>query len=188
MEQPLSPLPSETLRFSDLANRDVTEIALTPSSADCSTVAAELEVSTLKKVSLRGSIRPEGKRDWVLNADLGATVVQPCVATLAPVTTRIDEKIMRRYLAHMPEPEGIEVEMPEDDSVEPLPAAVDLYEIMIEALALALPAFPRVHDAEALDVSVSEPGVNPMTDADAKPFAGLGALKAALENKGEEET
>ncbi len=80
-------------------------------------------------------------RDWRLEAKLGATVVQPCVVTAEPVTTRIDDPVTRRYLAQMPEPQGDEVEMPEDDSAEPLPDVLDLSAVMAEALALALPLY-----------------------------------------------
>ena len=33
----------------------------------------------------------------MLEADLGATVVQSCVVTLDPVTTRVEETALRRY-------------------------------------------------------------------------------------------
>ena len=54
---------------------------------------------------------------------------------------------------------------------------------MIEALALALPPFPRLEGAELGNIAVTERGITPMSDDDAKPFAGLGDLRKALENK-----
>ncbi|NBT33687.1 MAG: DUF177 domain-containing protein, partial [Rhodobacteraceae bacterium] len=105
------------------------------------------------------------------------------VVTLDPVTTRIDESVTRSYVAEMPEIEPGEVEMPEDDTVDPLPVTLDLTEVMIEALALALPAFPRAEGAELGSLVVTAPGLTPMTDEVARPFAGLGALKKALEKK-----
>ena len=118
-----------------------------------------------------------------MSADLGATVVQDCVVTLDPVTTRIDEPISRSYVADIPEIEASEVEMPEDDTVEALPETLDLAQVMIEALSLALPPYPRIEGADLSVAVFSEPGVTPMSDDDAKPFAGLGALRESLENK-----
>ena len=85
-------------------------------------------------------------------------------------------------------PEGAEVEMPEDDSIEPLPATLDLGAVMIEALSLALPTFPRAAGAELGQVLATRAGIAPMTDEDAKPFAGLGALRDKLAKDGGDDT
>lgn len=158
---------------------------LLPDAATRDRMAAELGLLGLRKLRLTGRLVPEGKRDWRLEASVGATVVQPCVVTAEPVTTRLDEPVARRYLAVMPEPEGEEVEMPEDDSAEPLPAALDLLAVLTEALALALPQYPRAAGAELGEAVFAAPGVAPMTDEEAKPLAGLAALRDRL--KGTEE-
>ena len=154
---------------------------LRPDEATRSEIAARLDLLGLRKVSFAGEVAPAGSRDLQLEGKLGATVVQPCVVTGDPVTTRIDVPVVRHYLAEMEEPEGDEVEMPEDDSAEPLPASIDLAAVMEEALVLALPDWPRAEGVEPVDMSVTEPGVAPMTEDDAKPFAGLKALKDKLD-------
>ena len=111
---------------------------------------------------------------------LGATVVQPCVVTLAPVVTRIEEPVGRSFVAGWEPPQGDEVELPEDVDTEPLGTAIDLGAIMVEALALALPAWPRAEGADLDEAVFTEPGKAPMTDDDAKPFAGLAALRDKL--------
>jgi hypothetical protein len=58
--------------------------------------------------------------------------------------------------------------------------------VIIEALALSLPAYPRKDGVEATVVGVTEPGKAVMTDEDARPFAGLAALRAGPENKGDD--
>jgi uncharacterized metal-binding protein YceD (DUF177 family) len=151
-------------------------------------LAADLDLSGLRKLRFSGRLVPEGARDWRLEAQLGATVVQPCVVTAEPVTTRIDEPVLRRYLTDMDEPEGDEVEMPEDDTAEPLPATLDLSAIMAEALALALPLYPRAAGAALHGAVFAPPGIAPLTDEEAKPLAGLAALRDRLkdsENGGE---
>ena len=142
-------------------------------------IEAMLDLSALRKARFEGRLSPLGREDWHLDARLGATAVQPCVVTLAPVTTRIDAVVTRHYLADPgPEPSENEVEMPEDDTVEALPETLDLQALFAEALALELPDYPRVDDASLGDAVFTEPGKAAMTDDDAKPFAALKALKS----------
>lgn len=111
---------------------------------------------------------------------MGATAVQACVVTLEPVTTRIDTEISRLYTAADEViPEASEIEMPDDDSVEPIPETLDLIDVLTEALAIALPDYPRAENAVLEQAQFAEDGVTPMTDDDAKPFAALAALKEA---------
>lgn len=155
--------------------------ALRPDADARAEIAKRLGLSGLRKLSFTGKVIPEGRSDWRLEARLGATLVQPCVVTLDPVSTRIDEDVTRRYLAQMPTPpEGEEAEMPEDDTEEPLPEALLLDQVMEEALALLVPLYPRAADAHLDRAVFTEPGKAPMLDEDAKPFAGLAALKKQL--------
>ena len=173
-------LPSHVLQLSQLRNRRGTAVEVKPSAEERAAVAQELGIIEVRKLSFTGSIEPQGRADWKLVGTLGATVVQECVATLAPVTTRIDEPVTRTYAADFTFPEASETEMPEDDTIEPLPAAIDVGAVMIEALSLALPPFPRADGAEVGQVLAAEEGIAPMTDDEAKPFAGLGALRDRL--------
>jgi uncharacterized metal-binding protein YceD (DUF177 family) len=99
------------------------------------------------------------------------------------VTSVIDETVTRRYLADMPPPAemGEEIEMPEDDTAEPLPLEVDLPAVMVEALSLSLPDYPRRDAAELETAQFAAPGVTPLTDEDTKPFASLADLKDKLD-------
>lgn len=166
---------SRIVRLDDAA-RTPQEVALEPDAAACAALAERLGIVGLRKLRLAGRLLPEGRRDWHLKAHLGATAVQACAVTLAPVTTRIDEPVERRYSADMPDlPPGDEIEMP-DETLEPLPAALDLGAVTAEALALALPAWPRAEGAELGRRHYAAPGTRPMTDEDARPFASLARL------------
>ena len=177
----MTELPQTLLRFADLSTKRSTQFEVKPDAALRKAIAAELDLIALKKCHLLGEIEPLGQHDWALRARLGATVVQPCVITLEPVSTRIDEDIARRYVADLPEIEAGEVEMPEDDTLEPLPAALALMDLLKEALALVLPLYPRAEGASLGQVIATQPGQDPMTDEQAKPFAALASLKQALE-------
>jgi uncharacterized metal-binding protein YceD (DUF177 family) len=167
---------SHILRLDD-GGRTPRVFELAPTAEIRAALAARLGIPGIRKLKFVGALEPEGGRDWRLAAELGATAVQTCVVTLGPVTTRIDESVERRYVAETPEPPpgDDEVEMP-DDTVEPLPAALDLGVVMAEALALALPEWPRAEGAELERSAFAGPGTRPMSDDDARPFAGLGSL------------
>lgn len=178
------PLADNILRIADLPPGGAVDIKLEPEASARTAIATALGIRAVRKLRLQGRLSPMGKADWRLDAVLGATVVQDCVVTLAPVTTRIDEPVERIYLANPPEaPDGDEVEMPEDDRVEALPAELDLGAVMTEALALALPAYPHAEGVAPLRQSFTEPGVAPLRDEDAKPFAGLAGLRNRLSDK-----
>lgn len=171
---PPASLPRAVIRLDAADGRRPIPVALTPDAGERAAVAAHLGLLALRKLRFEGRLIPEGRRDWRLEAMLGATVVQECVATLDPVTTRIDEAVTRRYLAGMPPPAPGESEMPEDDTAEPLPGTLDLAEVMIEALALALPPFPRAEGAPPLDLEAAPPGSAPIgQEAARRPFAAL---------------
>ncbi|SIN92334.1 YceD family protein [Vannielia litorea] len=169
-------------RLSELTTAKPTTFELVPEAAALGRMADALGILGLRKLRFKGRLTPVGKQDWRLDAELGATVVQPCVVTLDPVTTRIEEPVTRRYLADFSFPEDDEVEMPEDDEAEPLPAVLDLGEVMQEALALALPAFPRAEGVELGEAVFTEPGAEPLTEESVKPFAGLADLKKRMED------
>lgn len=167
---------SQTLRLSDLSARKPTRFALTPDAAARAALAADLEILGIEALNFRGALTPRGRTDWTLEADLAARVTQACVVTTDPVTTAIAEKVARSYVADLPDVDAEEVEMPEDDTIESLPATLDLAEVMAEALALALPLYPRAPGAEFAAIDHAAPGVDALTDESVKPFAGLSDL------------
>ena len=143
-------------------------------------MAAALDLLELPKFAFKGELRPIGRHDFMLEATLTASVVQPCSISLAPVPAKVSETVIRRYLADFAVPEGDEVEMPEDDTTEPLPEVIDVGHVALEALSLALPLYPRAAGVELGDALFAAPGTEPIRDEDLKPFAGLAALKDKL--------
>ncbi|MDF3413917.1 DUF177 domain-containing protein [Sulfitobacter sp. M57] len=177
--------PSETaIRVSELSQTVENTFELRPEGEELKEIGAELGFSSLRKLSFNGRIAPLAGTDWTLTARLGATVVQPCVVTLEPVTTRIDVDVTRHFISTFAYPDEPEVEMPEDDTCEPLGSWIDPGIVMLEALALAAPDYPRKDNAELGQMVYTKPGEAPMTDEDARPFAGLADLKSKLEKGG----
>ncbi|MEW2911574.1 DUF177 domain-containing protein [Leisingera sp. JC11] len=174
---------STALRVADLPQNAPTAFEITPDKDALAALATEMGVNALRKLRFTGEIRAMGKKDWKLTGRLGATVVQDCVVTLEPVTTRIEEPVEITYLSRFETPEGAEIEMPEDDSIEPLGSHIDPAAVMAEALALHIPAYPRKDGAELGEAVYAEDGVQPMRDEDTKPFAGLAALRGQLKDE-----
>lgn len=174
--------PDRVIRLDALQQRKTHRISYVLTADDLTQVAAALDLLALEKARLDVELRPVGKRDWDLVGTLGGTATQSCVVSLAPVRTRIDEPVLRRYRTELiDDTPGDEIEMPEDDSLEPLPEALDLLAVFEESFSLALPPYPRADGAEIEAANFTEPGKPAMTDDDAKPFAGLAALRGKLD-------
>lgn len=168
-------------RVVDLPQNTLTGFELQPDPSQLSALAAELDLLSLRKLRFKGTIGASGEHDWQMTGHLGATVVQPCVVTLVPVTTRIEVDVQRRFFAGMEVPEGEEeIEMPKDDNCELLTSHIDPEAVMLEALAMSLPQYPRADGAELNKAVFTEPGKTAMTDQDARPFAGLAGLRNKL--------
>lgn len=182
-----------TIRVSDLSQHHATAFDLRPAGDRLVEIRAELGLLALRKLTFVGVIEVSGKSDWMLKGRLGATIGQPCVVTLEMVTTRIEIPVDRLFLAKMPDIEinadlGEEIEMPGDETIEPLRKEIDLDALMVEALAISVPLYPKIKGAN-LDKSVfTEPGKQAMSDADTLPFAGLAALRGTLEKKSDDDS
>jgi uncharacterized metal-binding protein YceD (DUF177 family) len=138
-----------------------------------------LELDELRFV---GKLSPRDQYDWKLTGKLGASAVMACVLTLDPVKIRLDDTVSLTFLSCWKEPKPDSVsEMDENVDSEPLSDLIDLAAIAREALALALPDYPRKKDAVLSEAVFAEPGTAAMTDEDAKPFAELAALKKRFE-------
>lgn len=171
------------LRLSDLSRHKPHKIDFRPDAQTLDSMGHDLDLLDLRKARLEGTLSPVDRSDWDFQGRFGATVAQACVVTLDPVRTRLEDALTLRYRADLPEPDTeSEFEMPEDEALEPLPASIDLRQILLEALALALPLYPRAPDAEIGEAVFTEPGKTPMRDQDARPFAGLADLKRKLED------
>jgi len=117
--------------------------------------------------------RPE--RRVRLEGRIEALATQTCVVTLEPVDARIDAAFERILDEAAPAADEAVVD-PELPDVEPLEGdLVDIGEIVIEELSLALDPFPRKPDAalgDALATAAEEPPA-------AGAFAALGRLRPA---------
>ena len=173
-------------RSSALSHRKPTRFDWRPEAAARAALAKALDLPAIGAFSLKGEIRPVGRHDFELEAQLVADVTQSCVISLAPVPAHIEERVLRRYIVDFVMPDGEEVEMPEDDTAEPMPEVIDLSEVAAEALALALPPYPRAAGVELGEAVFAGPGTEALRDEDLRPFAGLAQLVSKAQKGGDE--
>jgi len=179
MTDRISALPTRFLAGA-LSLRRPTRFDYAPDRAASVELARSLGLLGLYQLRFHGEIAPDGRGEFLLTGSLSADVSQACVVTLDPVDSRVRETVTRRFVTDLPEPAADEVEMAPDDTIEPLPEMIDIAEIAIEALMLALPLYPRAPGATLGEMIHAEAGVTPLADGDLKPFAGLAALAGRL--------
>ena len=172
-------LPSLPYRSALISGRKTVRFTFAPDEAARAQMAQALGLLDLPELVFKGEMSPMGRADVVLRADLSGRVVQPCSITLAPVGSRINDTVERHYRAEYIESKADEVEIPADDA-DPLPEIIDVAEVALEALALALPLYPRARGAELGEAVFAAPGVAPLKSDDLRPFAGLAGLAARL--------
>ena len=170
-------------RVAELPQNKAVSFSIVPDAEELKQIAQELDVVSLRKLRFEGKIAARGKRNWSVKGQLGVTVGQTCVVSLVPVNTRIDTPIERVLSADFAQPTDEEYELTDDDSVDPLEDVIDLQEIMLEELGLAIPLYPRAKDADLEESVFTEPGQTPMRDEDARPFATLAGLRDQLAKK-----
>ena len=150
------------------------DVAPTPTEA--AALARLLGAQAVRKLRFAGRLAPLDGGGWGLDGKLGATVVQTCVVTLEPVPTRVDQAVRRRFLPETGfRAAELVVDPDEDDEIEPLAERIDLGLVAIEALALALPAYPRKEGAVLGSAAAGAAG-----EEEPKPFAALAALRGKM--------
>lgn len=179
-----SGLPSLPFRSAALGGRKSTHFRFTPNAEDRAAIAQALGLIEIGKLYCKGEITPVGRHDYRLSAHFKAKVVQSCSITWAPVPAEVAEDILRNFIRDYKEPEGEEVEML-DESAEPLPEIIDVVAVVMEALELALPLYPRAPGAELGALQHGPEGEAPLRDEDLRPFSGLAGLAAQLKKTDE---
>jgi uncharacterized metal-binding protein YceD (DUF177 family) len=180
-QSPSNPQFARVLVVSRL--REVAEFTfdIAPDDAERQALARLMKAQEVRKLRLKGRLTAAGGGAWALEAELGATVVQTCVVTLEPVTTRLDLPVRRRFVpGAAAAATDITVAPLDEDEVEPLGDTIDLGLVATEALALGLPDYPRSTGATLARDSVTPPGAEPLEAGKERPFAALASLRDKL--------
>ena len=176
------------MRFSEINQSKPFDFHLILSNQKGAEFVKRLDLLSIKKVSLVGILSPLSINEWILKAELRATVKQKCVISFKPVQTIVCESIKRTF-----SPSALQNTFEADDdgtspvifddTLQELNDHIDLAEIIFEELTLILPLYPKIEGAELGFYSVTEPGAKPLNEENIKPFAQLSELKDKLSNK-----
>lgn len=153
---------------------------------ECAALALRYDVPAVRWLRYSASAEPFGRGGWRVTGEAEAGLEQRCVVTLDPVETTVRETFDRRFVPVgqiTPPAPGSELELDEDsaDAPEGYDGTIDLGEIAAEAVALGIDPYPRAAGAEIGSVLKGPDGAEPLTDAAARPFAKLAALRGGGE-------
>jgi uncharacterized metal-binding protein YceD (DUF177 family) len=158
---------------------------LSPTPEEAVAIARLMDIRGLRKMRFHGRLVPGRDGAWVLEATLGATVTQSCVVSLEPVVTRIETPVKRHFVPGLAE-DGPDVPVTalddDEDEVDPLGDRIDLGRVALEALALALPAYPRKPGAVLEAREAAPQGAAEPAEAEIRPFAVLAALRGKVDD------
>ena len=149
--------------------------ALEATPEECRAVARRLDLVTLAEFAFEGRIE-KGPRTgiFIVRGNVEAAFTQRCVVTLEPVPARIDVAVERYFVIDGTTDAAEVVVSPDDEEPEPIEGdLLDLGEIAVEELSLAIDPYPHAADAPAVLRSY-----NDAADAAARSaFAALAALR-----------
>ncbi|MBI1180548.1 MAG: DUF177 domain-containing protein [Alphaproteobacteria bacterium] len=161
------------------------DVAFTASSEECAAIAARLDLLDLADFRVSGRLEPLRRgRAARFEAHLSARVTQACVVSLDPVESRIEEDISTE-LVDEAEAEALAATDPEETEERDWEVleegAVDLGELAVQHLALALDPYPKRPDLQdEPPVTARSGGQEEESEAeaaDSNPFAVLKRLK-----------
>jgi hypothetical protein len=144
---------------------------------ECAALALRFNVPAVRWVRFEASVSPWGPGGWRVKGRAEAGLTQTCVVTLDPVDTEVSEPFERRYVPARRLAEATGLDPDADEAPEPLGGGVDPGEIAAEAVALGIDPYPRAAEARFDGVTGAPPGVEPLDDTAARPFARLAALR-----------
>lgn len=149
--------------------------ALDATPDECWSVARRLDLVALASLEFQGRVE-HGPRDGILivRGTIVARVTQRCVVTLEPVPAHLEVPVERYFSTDAIIDEAEIIVSPDDEEPEPLDGELlDLGEIAVEELSLALDPYPHAANAPAVLRSL-----NDAADAATRSaFAALAALR-----------
>lgn len=139
-------------------------------------IAARLGVPAVERLAGRLVIAPE-PGGFRLSGRVTAALSRVCVVTLAPLAETVDEAFELRFTPAGASDDGADLTV-DEDAPEPLEGdSLDLAEILVQQLALAMSPYPRRPDARFEPAEFGE-------SLEKSPFA---VLKGAIAERRDEE-
>lgn len=159
------------------------EIATTP--ADRAAIAQSLGLLALNELAATLTLRRTPAGQIEVSGELQAEVEQACVVTLEPVAASISETFKMHFAEGAAAPDAAEIDLDFEAADPPDPivgGAIDLAQVIVEHLALALDPYPRKPDAalgkefEPKPEESPDPAPNAAPGKTHRPFSNLDKL------------
>jgi len=181
MEQ--SQTPSELSRVVEIENivQDEIELVIDATVDECRLIANRLDLLGVERLSAQLRIKPVSHGAAIhVDGRFTAKVVQCCVVSLERLENEIDEPLALRFGPPAEAEPELEFSVDDADPPEPLTGdRIDLGELVVQHLAIALDPYPQKSSAQAPDWCDD---VDTMRDSGAdSPFSVLAALKKKQE-------
>lgn len=140
-------------------------------------VAPILGLDALRSFTASFRFKPEKKDIYLIRGQVSGEVEQPCVVTLEPVISEIEEAIDLRVRANAGSAavaealqKELDFQVDDTDPPEPLEAdKLDLALLAVEFLALGIDPYPRLHGADLGALGYSEAVTDDDGEADKAP-------------------
>lgn len=170
----MTPEFSRPIRL-DTIGETARAIAIEADGEERTALARRFGLIALGRLDAEGAIRRDGETMFV-EGRLHADVTQSCVASGEPVKATIDAPFSLRFAPEASDqPDEIELQAEDCDTLSYAGGAIDLGEAVAETLALSLDPYPRSPDAQA---ALKAAGI--VAEDEAGPFAALKALRDKL--------
>ena len=133
------------------------EVVLAADETQRNRLAIRFDLVQLDKLDATVVAHRRENGDVLVVGSLDAAVTQRCVVTLEPVENRVQADFRRLYVADHEQAIGLS----EDEDWEPLPALLDIGELVAQEFGLALDPFPRAPGASLDQQTSAEPAESP---------------------------
>ena len=130
-----------------------------------------LEIEELRSFSFKGQFIRSSKTDYELHSSFKAKLVQLCVVTLRPVKTKINHKFEQPFSVVKDETEHKHLSFKYDAiDKEHILNEVNIGDIMLEALSLEIPLYPKIQGANFKGLTITKAGIKPLEVISNNPF------------------
>lgn len=162
---------SRVVELGDLALGSL-PIDLTAEAAECDAIARRLGLIAVASLRAQGVVEAAGRGAVRVRGTLVAEVTQECVVTLEPLAARVEATFDRLFVRDEEVGQMVVLD-PEGPDQEPLIGdRLDIGELVVEELALALDPYPRSAEADAWLARFGSSGPEG-TEMTLNPFARL---------------
>ena len=143
----------------------------TCSTSELTELQENLNVEKLLSFSFKGRLVRQNNKRYELRASFTATTVQNCIVTWKPIKAVITDKIERHYSEEQVEHKVGDVSLDiNSKDLELIRKELNIGAVVIEALCLAIPDYPRKKNVRFAGATITSSGLKPLDKNLSNPF------------------